>query len=97
MANLKETDTEELGQAVDMIKDLEEAIYYCTITKAMEKSEKEENSSPTIVMPSVTPNTNNNTTERYYYTTPYYPRDYGRYDDYDSYGRMYYQPRNSDG
>ena len=33
--NLKEVDAEELGEAVDMIKDLEEAIYYCTITKAM--------------------------------------------------------------
>ena len=34
--NLKEVDAEELGEAVDMIKDLEEAIYYATITKAME-------------------------------------------------------------
>jgi hypothetical protein len=28
-------DTEELGEVIDMIKDLEEAIYYCTITEAM--------------------------------------------------------------
>ena len=28
IADLKNTDTEELGEAIDMIKDLEEAIYY---------------------------------------------------------------------
>ena len=39
MYNLAEVDTKELGEAIDMIKDLSEAIYYCTVTKAMEKSE----------------------------------------------------------
>ena len=39
--NLEKVDTKELGEAVDMIKDLAEAIYYCTITEAMEKEEKE--------------------------------------------------------
>lgn len=38
MGDLKNTDTKELGQAVDMIKDMEEAIYYHTITEAMNKS-----------------------------------------------------------
>lgn len=42
LADIKNVDTEELGEAIDMIKDLEEAIYYCTITKAMEEQEKEE-------------------------------------------------------
>jgi hypothetical protein len=32
---LGEVDTKELGEAIDMIKDLEEAIYYCTVTEAM--------------------------------------------------------------
>ena len=41
MAHLDTVDTEELGDVIDMIKDLEEAIYYCTITKAMEGKEKE--------------------------------------------------------
>lgn len=36
-------DTKELGEAVDMIKDLAEAIYYCTITEAMEGKDKEDN------------------------------------------------------
>lgn len=42
MTDLKNADTEELGEAIDMIKDLAEAIYYCTVTKAMEECEKEE-------------------------------------------------------
>jgi hypothetical protein len=41
MSHLDQVDTKELGEAIDMIKDLEEAIYYCTITEAMEKTEKE--------------------------------------------------------
>lgn len=40
MYNLAEVDAEELGEVVDMIKDLSEAIYYCEVTKAMEESEK---------------------------------------------------------
>ena len=35
MTHLEEVDAEELGEVVDMIKDLEEAIYYCTIVEAM--------------------------------------------------------------
>lgn len=41
LGNLQQVDANELGEVVDMIKDIEEAIYYCTITKAMEQSEKE--------------------------------------------------------
>lgn len=39
MGHLDTVDTKELGEAVDMIKDLSEAIYYCTITDAMEGKE----------------------------------------------------------
>ena len=35
MCHLDCVDTKELGEAIDMIKDLEEAIYYSTITEAM--------------------------------------------------------------
>ena len=35
LCNLGEVDCEELGQAIDMLKDLEEALYFCTITEAM--------------------------------------------------------------
>ena len=40
--NLAQVDTKELGEAIDMIKDLEEAIYYATITKAMEEKPEHE-------------------------------------------------------
>lgn len=46
MTNLDEVDTKELGEAIDMIKDLEEAMYYCTITKAMEQKEQEQQHYP---------------------------------------------------
>ena len=36
LGNLANVDAKELGEVVDMVKDMEEAIYYCTITKAME-------------------------------------------------------------
>ena len=41
MTHLDTVDTKELGEAIDMIKDLSEAIYYCTVTEAMEHKEKE--------------------------------------------------------
>lgn len=39
--DLNNVNTKELGEVIDMISDLEEAIYYCTIVKAMEEGEKE--------------------------------------------------------
>ena len=39
--DLKKANTKELGEVIDMIKDLEEAMYYCSIIKAMEESKKE--------------------------------------------------------
>ena len=41
MGHLTDVDSKELGEAIDMIKDLSEAIYYCTVTEAMEGKEKE--------------------------------------------------------
>ena len=41
MCNLEEADTKELGEVIDMIKDLEEAIYYCTVTEAMKSPSSE--------------------------------------------------------
>ena len=40
LTHLESVDTKELGEAIDMIKDLEEAIYYCVITKAMEEKDE---------------------------------------------------------
>jgi hypothetical protein len=46
--NLENASAAELGEAVDMIKDLSEAIYYCTITDAMNKEKPYEmNKQPT--------------------------------------------------
>lgn len=38
--DLENVDAQELGEVIDIIKDIEETIYYCTVTKAMEESEK---------------------------------------------------------
>lgn len=47
LGDLKKTNTKELGEVIDMIKDLEEAMYYCSIIDAMDKTkEKEEYSQP---------------------------------------------------
>ena len=43
--HLDQVDAKELGEAIDMIKDLEEAIYYATITKAMKEEDEEEKKS----------------------------------------------------
>ena len=42
MNNLQNVDAKELGEVIDMIKDLEEACYYATITKAMTEENKKE-------------------------------------------------------
>ena len=38
--HLEDVDAQEMGEVVDMVKDLEEAMYYHTVTKAMEEKEK---------------------------------------------------------
>ncbi len=40
--NMENVNAQELGEAVDMIKDLSEAIYYCSISKEMEECKEEE-------------------------------------------------------
>ena len=41
LGDISRVDAHELGQAIDMIKDLSQAIYYCTITESMEKLDKQ--------------------------------------------------------
>lgn len=41
MMNPQEADTKELGEVIDMIKDLSETMYYCSVAEAMEESKKE--------------------------------------------------------
>ena len=85
MYNLAEVDAEELGEVVDMIKDLSEAIYYCEVAKAMEESEKNEK------------NGNGQQQEMMYYTPMYY-NDGGRGQG-GGRGNSYYPERsgNTDG
>lgn len=79
MHNLAEADAEELGEVVDMIKDLSEAIYYCEVTKAMEESEKNGNGS-------------HQGQEMMYYTPMVYRGDWESMPmEYN--GRMYYNGR----
>lgn len=75
--DLSKVDAEELGEVVDMIKDLSQTMYYCSVTEAMEKSSKEEKDH---YMSMYAPETNSS---RYY--TPMYMRDMDRGN-----GRMYY-------
>lgn len=71
--DLKKVNAKELGEVIDMIKDLEEAMYYCAITEAMEESKEEKNRS---------------TNQINYYMEPYddggrsyHGRAYAYYDD----------------
>ena len=45
ISHLDEVDAEELGEVVDMLKDLAELEYYCAVTKAMEDYEPTHNAS----------------------------------------------------
>ena len=47
-SDLKKVDAKELGEVVDMVKDLEEAIYYCSITEAMEKTQEDKERSMNV-------------------------------------------------
>lgn len=81
MGDLKKVDAKELGEVVDMIKDLSETLYYCEIYKQMEEAESQ-------------PKERNNYyyTERYY-RDPMYYRDMDR----DSQQRMYYGENSNGG
>lgn len=86
MGNLSAVNAEELGAAIDMIKDLDEALYYCSVVKAMEDSKKEQE-----LMQKINPMMME---DRRYYSRPYGRYYDPRYDDYRQrdreYGRMYY-------
>ena len=46
LSDLKKIDTKELGEVIDMIKDLGQTMYYCSVVKAMEDKEEEAEWSP---------------------------------------------------
>lgn len=95
LGDLKNTDTKELGEAIDMIKDLEEAMYYCSIVKAMEESKKEQSQAMKYSYPPVMYNGGSmymNDNERMYYDGGINNRRM-YYDGMDrrGEGRMYYE------
>ena len=63
--NLENVDAKELGEAIDMVKDLSEAIYYCTITEAMHAPQRYDGQHSERLMPQ----------------TEYYPSNYGYYNE----------------
>lgn len=91
MGNLAQANTEELGAAIDMIKDLSEAIYYCTITESMKEAAEEKEEMMKMQMYSQqNGNGNGNHQPQVMYfqeriREPYYERDMDR-----NQGRMYY-------
>lgn len=88
LANLQNVDTKELGCAIDMIKDLSEAMYYCSIVKSMEEvqeEQKKQQQQPQQQQYQHQPSMMY-FREMYPYPYPYYPeRDQDR-----EYNRMYY-------
>ena len=82
MGDLRCVDTEELGEVIDMIKDLAKTMYYCSVVEAMEDAKENEQMR------------SNNT---YYYMEKYLPMDYPyRNRDYTK-GRMYYPEDDGEG
>ena len=50
LGDLKKVNAKEMGEVIDMIKDLEEAMYYCAITEAMEKTAEEKQNTSVVIM-----------------------------------------------
>ena len=82
LGDISKVDAHELGEAIDMIKDLAEALYYCTITESMEKSEENKSQGETNIN---------------YYTTPYYNKMYPDYRGMERTGGYMYYPTSSNG
>jgi len=91
MGNLGQTDAKELGEVIDMIKDLAEATYYCTVTEAMEGKDKKGSSGQDMremVDYAVSSAMSTMRGNQNYYTVPYMRYFDPRYDE--DYNRAYY-------
>ncbi len=75
MADLKCVDTKELGEVIDMIKDIAQAQYYCKVYEAMEETQEEGKETNNYYY-----------TEKYLPAMTNMSRDMSRYPG----GRMYY-------
>ena len=92
LGDISKVDAHELGEAVDMIKDLAEAIYYCTITDSMEKSDESKSQGETNINYYTTPN---------YYVPPmnynYDAKIHPDYRDMERSGGYMYYPTSGNG
>lgn len=80
MGQLDKVNTKELGEAIDMIKDLAMTMYYCSVAEAMEENKGKENMQ----------------TNSYYYTEKYLPyMEDSRMYEYYYPKQMYYSDSSS--
>lgn len=83
MHNINNVDAKEMGEVIDIIKDLAEANYYCKVTDAMDKNSNGKNIeyieeylpetryyTPRVNMKMNDPRMDNNIRSRMYYTEP---------------------------
>lgn len=89
---VEEIDANELGEIIDVVKDLAEAAYYCSITEAMEKTDEEEKYMQKY-LPEMSYARNYNEMMYPYYDVP--PKMYYRTPNYRP--RMNYSSGNSGG
>lgn len=99
LCNLGEVDAEELGQAIDMLKDLEEALYFCTITEAMNGEKNKGNVEIEYEGHKKNGHSQMNESDHMYYSYPIMYNDGNGGSPYNDGGssQMYAQPRDSQG
>lgn len=99
LCNLGEVDAEELGQAIDMLKDLEEALYFCTITEAMNGEKNKGNVEIEYEGHKKNGHSQINESDHMYYSYPIMYNDGNGGSPYNDGGssQMYAQPRDSQG
>lgn len=99
LCNLGEADAEELGQAIDMLKDLEEALYFCTITEAMNGEKNKGNVEIEYEGHKKNGHSQMNESDHMYYSYPIMYNDGNGGSPYNDGGssQMYAQPRDSQG
>lgn len=94
LSDLKKINAKELGEVVDMIKDLEEAMYYYSIIQAMEHSKKSESEEKSTNISYYMENDKNiNHYVPYMEYAPYMIRDKEWREDHLNNGRSYYSRR----
>lgn len=89
LGHLDNVNAEELGEVVDMIKDMSEAIYYCTVVKEMEECKKEEELMDKIRSKMPTPHMKEEEIPYRNYTPAMMPWPWDGMPPYEDYNRYY--------